>query len=119
MCLEERTLFYVNTTKSRDDDTGEASRVRITVNVKFGQLNLDALVLRLTVKQLALDGSNQVRTCEVKVNGEIGGIHFDSLAISFVVDVLIPTAKRSGIACCGEEVQILGSCIGKIYKSKE
>lgn len=42
-----------------------------TVNIELVQLSLDALVLRLTVEQLVLNGSNQVGTYEVEVNSEV------------------------------------------------
>ena len=74
-------------------------------------------VLGLALEQLVLDGSNQARACKVELDGEIGGVHLDSFAIRFVVDVFLPAAKRGRLAGCSEEVEILRSRGGEIYES--
>lgn len=68
------------------------------------------------MEKLVLDSPNQVRTCEAKANGEIRGIHFEGLAAGSMAGVLDPVIKNDGVAGCGEEVQILGGCGGKIYE---
>jgi len=57
---------------------------------------------------LVLDSSHYTRTNEVELDGEIRSIHFDCLAVRFVVDVLVSTTNGGRGACCGQEVQIFG-----------
>jgi hypothetical protein len=78
--------------------------MRITVNVELVQLSLNAQAIRLVSKQLVFDGSNQVGASEVEANGEIGCIHFEGLAVRFIVDVLVPATKCGWISRGGEEV---------------
>jgi len=87
---------------------------RVTVNVELVQLSPDVHIIRLTLKQLVLDGSHQTGTREVELDGEIRSIHFDRLAVGFVVYVLVSATKGGGIARCDEEVQILGRRRGEI-----
>lgn len=76
------------------------------------------LILRLGLEQLVLNDSHQTGTCEVELEGEIRSVHFNSLAVRFVVDVLISATKGSGIARCDEEVEILGCRRGEIDESR-
>jgi hypothetical protein len=50
---------------------GGVAWARVTVNIELVQLGLDVHVLRLALKQLVLDGSNQAGTYEVELDGEI------------------------------------------------
>jgi hypothetical protein len=117
MRLEERIFVWMNATKSENDSSREVLRAKITVDIELIQFSLDVHVLRLALKQLILDGSNQARTSDVELGGEIRGIHFYCLAVRFVVDVLTPAAKSGGIACSSEEVQSLRGRRGEIYES--
>lgn len=104
---------------SINNGIAEMSRARITVNVELVQLSLDPFVLLLTVKQLALDGSNQIRACEIEVNGKIGGIHFDGLAVTFIIYIFVPAAKSGGVTLFGQKVEIVRSRRGEIDESTE
>lgn len=71
------------------------------------------------MERLVLDSPHQPRTCEVEGDDEIRRIHFERLAVRFVIDFLTPATKGSGIARCEEEVQFLGRCGGEIDKSRK
>ena len=80
------------------------SRATITVNIERVQLSSDAHLFHLTLEQLVLNCPNQTRSYEVELHGEVRSIHFECLAIRFVVYILISATKHGGIARCGEEV---------------
>jgi hypothetical protein len=90
-----------------------------TIDVEFVQLSPDVLILHPALKQPIFDGSHQARTSEVELDDEIRGIHFERLAVRFVVDVLVSATKGSGVACRQEEVQILRRCRGEIDEPKK
>jgi len=71
------------------------------------------------LEQLVFDGPHQARTYEVELEGEIRSIHLGRLAVRFVINVLVSTAKGSGIARFEEGVQILGCCRGEIDESRK
>jgi len=96
-----------------------SARTKVTINVELVQLSPDALILRPTLEQLVLDGSHQAGTDEVELDDEIRSIHFDRLAVRFVVNVLFSAAKGGGLARCGEVVEIFGSHRGEIDESKK
>ena len=68
-------------------------------------------------EQLVFDSLHYPGTYEVELDGEIRSIHFNGLAVRFVVDILVPATKGGGGACCGEKVQILGRRRHEIYES--
>ena len=107
----------MNTIVSETPERRGAKRARITVNIELAQLGLDTHVLTLALEELVLDGSDQARACEVELEGEIGGVHLDSLAVRFVVDVFLPATESGGLASRSEEVEILRSRGGEIYES--
>ena len=68
-------------------------------------------------EQLFLDGLHYPKSREVELDGEIRSIHFDSLPVRFVVDVLVSAAEGGRGAHGGEEVQILGRRRSEIDES--
>ena len=77
------------------------------------------LVFHPASKQLAFDGLYQAGTYEVKLDGEVRSIHFDRLAIRFIVHVFVSATEGGGVASCEEEVQILGRRRGELDESGE
>ena len=98
--------------------TGERFMKIFTINIELVQLSPDVPTIHL-VQQQVLDAFHQARTCEVGMDDEIRGIHVERLAVSFVIDVLVPTTKSSRIACRLEEVQFLGCCGGEVNEPKK
>ena len=103
----------------KNDYAGEVSQAIITVNIELVRLSPNAFTIHLTVEPVVLDSSDQVKARDVGAHGEIGGTNFEDLATRFVAGVLVPVVRRSEIACCGEEVQILWSRRGEIYEPTE
>ena len=59
-------------------------------------------------EQLVLDSPHNARTREVELDGKIRSIHFDRLAVGFIVDVLFAATEGGRGARSGQEVQIFG-----------
>jgi len=97
----------------------DAEGAPFTINVELVQFSPDVHLLLPALEQLVLEAFHYPRTRKVELGGKIRNVHVDSLAIGFVVDVLISATKGSGIACCGEEDQIFGRRRRKIDEAVE